>query len=134
MPVSSMTPPHLAPERVDLPHDLPLGDSADGRVAAHLADRVEVHRHERGLGPHAGRRQRRLAPRVARSDHHDIEIVIGRIHSQVSGPHLYEDQAEQGSLAARQSTRARLAGTLVSSWESAKGEGVWATGSDVRLT
>ena len=34
---------HLAAEGVDLADDLPLGDAADGRVAAHLADGVGVH-------------------------------------------------------------------------------------------
>jgi hypothetical protein len=34
---------HFAPEGVDLADDLPLGDAADGRVAAHLGDGVGVH-------------------------------------------------------------------------------------------
>ncbi len=40
MPVASITLPHHAAQGVDLADDLPLGDAADGRVAAHLADGV----------------------------------------------------------------------------------------------
>ncbi len=33
---------HLAAERVDLAHEVPLGQPADGRIAAHLADGVPL--------------------------------------------------------------------------------------------
>ncbi len=40
---------HDAAEGVDLTHQVTLCDAADGGVAAHLRDEVEVHGNERGL-------------------------------------------------------------------------------------
>ena len=76
---------HLAAERVDLADDLPLGHAADGRVAAHLADGVEVHGQERGLRAESRRGQRRLAAGMAGPDDDDIEIVLRRNHPPVPG-------------------------------------------------
>ena len=42
---------HLAAEGVDLADDLPLGDAADGRVAAHLGDGVGIHREQAVRSP-----------------------------------------------------------------------------------
>jgi hypothetical protein len=44
---------HLAAERVDLADQMALGGAADGRVAGHLTDRVEVHREEQRPATHA---------------------------------------------------------------------------------
>ena len=59
---------HHAAERVDLANDLPLGDAADGRIAAHLGDGVGVHASAgRSRGPAVPRpsrpRCRRARPR-----------------------------------------------------------------------
>ena len=63
---------HLAAERVDLADQVALRRPADGGVARHLADAVEAHRqHERGRA-HARRRQRGLAPGMARADHDHV--------------------------------------------------------------
>lgn len=50
-----------------------LADPTDRRVARHFADGLEAVRHERGLGPEARRRSRRLAPSVSPSDDDDVE-------------------------------------------------------------
>ena len=66
---------HHAAERVDLADDLPLGHSADRRIAAHLADGVAVHRQQRGAQAHPRRGQGRLEPGMPRAHHDDIESV-----------------------------------------------------------
>ena len=63
---------HDAAQRVDLAHQVALGDAAYGRIAGHLRDQVEVDRVESGLQAHARRRHRGLAPRVPRAHHHHI--------------------------------------------------------------
>ena len=67
---------HLAAKRVDLLHEVPLGQAADGRVAGHERDAVEVHgEHERGAA-HARGSQRGLAPGMARADHDDVVCIV----------------------------------------------------------
>ena len=68
-------PAHGAAQGVDLADDLPLGHAADGRIAAHLADRVEVGRQQRGGRAHPRRRHRRLAPGMSAADDDDVEVV-----------------------------------------------------------
>ena len=63
---------HLAAQRINLPRQMPLRQSADGRVARHLPDGVQVDGQQQRLRAHARRRQRRLHPRVARADDDDI--------------------------------------------------------------
>ena len=63
---------HDAAERVDLPHQVTLGDAADGRVAGHLRDQVEIHGDHRGPEAHAGAGPGGLAPGVAGADHDDV--------------------------------------------------------------
>ena len=72
---------HLAAEGVDLADDLPLGDAADGRVAAHLADGVGVHRQQGGAQPHARGGQGGLDAGVAGADDDDV------VSRKVSGQH-----------------------------------------------
>ena len=52
-----------------------LGQAADGRVAGHLADGIEIDGEQEGLATHARRRERRLHARVA-SAHHDHIILL----------------------------------------------------------
>jgi hypothetical protein len=62
-----------------------LGDAADGRIATHLRDQVEVQRKDRRAQPHARRRYRRLTARVARA--HDDDIVLFRkAHASILEP------------------------------------------------
>ncbi len=47
--------PHLPPQGVDLPDQVPLAEPPDGGVAGHLAHRVQVHGEEQGPSPQARR-------------------------------------------------------------------------------
>ena len=66
---------HRPAEGVDLADNLPLGDAADGWVAAHLPHGVGVQGQQRCAGAEATRRQRRLDPGVPSADHDDIERI-----------------------------------------------------------
>ena len=65
---------HLAAERINFPRQMPLRQAADGRVARHLPDGVQVDGQQQRLRAHARRRQRRLHPRVPRADDDDIVL------------------------------------------------------------
>src|SRR6184192_2458274 len=67
-------PPHDAAERVDLPRHGTLRDSADGGIAGHLADGVEVGGEQERLGAEAGGHDGSLAAGVAGA-HHDHVVV-----------------------------------------------------------
>ncbi len=78
---------HLAAEGVDLADEVALGRAADGGVAGHEGDVLQVHAEEEGPAPHAGGRQRCLAAGVAGADHDDVvhldpilqhALVLGR--------------------------------------------------------
>jgi hypothetical protein len=66
---------HGAPQGVDLANDLPLGDSADRRVTAHLTDGIAVHRQERGSQAHPRGGQGGLEPSMAGADDDHIEPI-----------------------------------------------------------
>ena len=67
---------HHAAQGVDLADDLPLGDAADGRVAAHLGDGVAVRRQQAVPRPEPRRRQRRLDAGMAGADHEHVVLVV----------------------------------------------------------
>ena len=64
---------HHAVQRIDLPHQMPLADPADGRVAGHLAERFDPMGQQQGAGAAACRRRRRLAAGMAAAHHHHVE-------------------------------------------------------------
>jgi hypothetical protein len=70
---------HDAAECVDFADKMALGDSADGGVAAHLGDEVEVHGDEGGLESHARGGHGGLASGVACADHGDV-VLFGESH------------------------------------------------------
>ena len=70
---------HDAAERVDFAHEMALGDAADGGIAAHLRDEVEVHGDERGLEAHARGGHGGLAAGVAGADDDDV-VLFGESH------------------------------------------------------
>ena len=82
---------HHAAERVDLPHQMALADAADGRIAAHLAERLDVLREQQRARAHARRRQRGLGAGVAAADDDHVKGVGvthgGRIGS-ARGPRI----------------------------------------------
>jgi hypothetical protein len=67
---------HLATERIELLHEVPLRDTADRRIARHLRDHLEragQHEHARA---HPRRGECGLAPGVARTDD-DHVVAVG---------------------------------------------------------
>ncbi len=71
---------HRAAERVDLLDQVALADAADGRVAAHLADRLDVVAEQQRARTGARSGQRGLGAGVAAADHDDV--VVGRVAHQ----------------------------------------------------
>ena len=63
---------HQPAERIDLPHKMPLGRAADGRVARHIADEIQRQRKHRGPCPQPCRRMRRLYSRMPRTNDDDV--------------------------------------------------------------
>ena len=64
---------HLAAQRVDLAHQMPLGRAADRGVAGHVADCVQIDREARRVHPEPGRGQRSLDARVPRADDDNVK-------------------------------------------------------------
>ena len=67
---------HRAAQRVDLLDEVPLADPADGRVAAHLPERLDALGEQQGLGARPGRGERRLGAGVAAADDDDVECAV----------------------------------------------------------
>ena len=65
-----------AAERVDLLHEVPLRHPADRRVAAHVADRVDVEREQERALPCLSEGVRRLAACVAAADDDGVEVEV----------------------------------------------------------
>ena len=66
--------PHFAAHSVDLTHKMPLAGAADGGVAGHEADRVEVQRQQQRRKAHPRRGKRGFAACVSRADHDNIKL------------------------------------------------------------
>jgi len=64
---------HEPVERIDFAHKVPLAKSANGRIARHLADGLELMRDERRPRAHARSRSRRFAPSVPATHNNDVE-------------------------------------------------------------
>ena len=65
---------HGAAQRVHLFHQVPLADPADRRVAAHLAEGLDVVGQQQRLATHARSSQGSLGTGVATTDHDDVEF------------------------------------------------------------
>ena len=63
---------HHPTQGIDFPDQVPLADAADGRIAAHRTDRLDVVGQQQGprAGPRRG--QRGLGAGVAAADHDDV--------------------------------------------------------------
>ncbi len=76
---------HLAAERVDLAHQMPLAQAADGRVARHEGNALPTQRQDAGAEPHARRSQRRLAAGMTGTDDENVVVFPrGRAHELTS--------------------------------------------------
>ena len=80
---------HRAAQRVDLLDQVALANATDRRVAAHLAQRLDVVRQQQRFAPHARRGQRRFGAGVPAPDDdhikmlrmfHDAAILGGSLH------------------------------------------------------
>ena len=69
---------HRAAQRVDFANQMALRDAADGGIARHLRDQVQVHRDHRGAQAHASACTRGLATGVAGA--HDNDVISRRLH------------------------------------------------------
>ena len=64
---------HRPTQRIDLLDQMALADTADRRIAAHRAERLDVVGEQQRRRPHARRRQRRLGPGMAATDHDHVK-------------------------------------------------------------
>ena len=71
-------PAHDAVQRVDLAHQMALGEPADRRIARHDADGVAAMGQQHGAGAGTCRGRRRLAAGMAAADHDDIRVPGAR--------------------------------------------------------
>jgi hypothetical protein len=76
---------HGAPEGVDLFDQVPFADAPDGRIAGHLAKRLDVMREQKRFTPQTGTGKRGLAPGVASSDDNYIKYFSGLRHELKRG-------------------------------------------------
>ncbi len=72
---------HFSAEGVDFADDLSFGDSADGWVAAHRADHIDIHGEHGGFGAQAGGGECGFDTSVAAADNENVEIVV--LHGEV---------------------------------------------------
>ncbi len=92
---------HQPAQRINFPNHLPLGQPANGRVAAHAANGQRVHgdhRHAPPVAQHVRRRPRGLGPRVPAADDENVEIFMVVIHG-----HTYNQPLFSRALCARTS-------------------------------
>ena len=64
---------HLAAERIDLTHQMPLGCTADRRVTGHIADRVQIDGEAGGFHAEPGRSERSLDARMSCANHNNVK-------------------------------------------------------------
>ena len=66
-------PRHRATQGVDLAYEVPFADTAEGRVAAHLAEGLDALGQQQSLAAHAGGRQGGLGAGMAATHHNDLK-------------------------------------------------------------
>ena len=77
---------HRAAEGVHLANDLPFGDPANGRIAAHLGHRVQIAGEEGHACPHPRRGQSGFGAGMPGPDHHDVELIRDVSHEPTTVP------------------------------------------------
>jgi hypothetical protein len=73
----------VAAERVEFPHHGALGDPADGGIAAHLTDGIQIRRQQESLRPEASGHDGGFAAGVAGA--HDDHIVFDGHAGKIRG-------------------------------------------------
>src|SRR2546422_4047224 len=66
---------HLTTERVNLTDQMTFGQSTDGWIAGHLADRIGIDGQQQRLAPHPGGCQSCFNPSVPRSNHDNVVLL-----------------------------------------------------------
>jgi hypothetical protein len=79
---------HLSAQGVYLSDQVALGESAYGRIAAHLRDGIQVSCQEKGSETHSCRGERGLHSRVSGSNHNNIILTF---HLQFPAVLIYGD-------------------------------------------
>ena len=78
---------HQPAERVDLAHQMALADATDGRVAAHLSERLDVVCQQQGTRAHTCRSKTGFGAGVAAADHNHVKC-FRIIHGLPEAAHL----------------------------------------------
>ena len=89
---------HRPAERVDLLDEVPLADPADGRVAAHLPQRLDALGEQQGLRAGPRRGKRRLGAGMAATDDDHVEGAVVA-HGEVVGRSGWRRGAGAGMVA-----------------------------------
>ncbi len=77
---------HDAAERVDFADEMSLGDAADGGIAGHLGDEIDVQCVKGSLQAHAGGSHGGLASGMTGADHDHVEMFVKRLHAWLENP------------------------------------------------
>jgi hypothetical protein len=72
---------HQSTQRVNLAHDLALGNATDRGIATHLANRIKIRGQQYRLRTHARGCCCGFGPRMAGPDHHDVVLVNAITHA-----------------------------------------------------
>jgi hypothetical protein len=80
---------HDAAERVDLAHEVALGDPADRGIAGHLRDQIPVHREQACLQSHTRGGHGSLAAGMTRADHDNVKLRFAAHSSSLAGALLF---------------------------------------------
>jgi hypothetical protein len=75
---------HHPAQRVDFAYEMALRNSADGRIAGHLRDQVDIHRDHRGPQTQTSARARSFTTSVSGSDHNHLIRLSHVIYSSVA--------------------------------------------------
>ena len=97
---------HRTAERVDFLDQMAFADAADRRIAAHLAERLDVMREQQRAGAHARGRQCRFGAGVSAADHDHVES-FGEAHGVESNGYFSEPRTLTRRRSKRQQRRRR---------------------------
>ena len=67
---------HNSAKSINLAHEMSLTDAADGWIAGHLSNKIEIESDDCRLGTDSGRGRSRFTAGVASADYHYIEVFV----------------------------------------------------------